>query len=162
MDGNEKRLTFAGGESESSGAVVSVPDTLVDPIGSAPKAGPLPIRFPALDGCRAVAAVGVFITHMGLLTGFIMRHEWIGQYMARMEVGVSIFFVLSGFLLYRPMVAARFAGDNPRRRDICQASDTADLPGLLGSAHDRGVRSQGAWIRGAPHRGCPLSVVAHL
>jgi peptidoglycan/LPS O-acetylase OafA/YrhL len=70
------------------------------------------IRFPALDGCRALAAFGVLITHVGLLSGFITRTPSVGPYLARMDVGVSIFFVLSGFLLYRPMVAARFAGES--------------------------------------------------
>lgn len=75
---------------------------------------PSPIRFPALDGCRALAAFGVVITHLGLLSGFISRHESVGRFMARMDVGVSVFFVLSGFLLYRPVIAARFAG-KPQR-----------------------------------------------
>ncbi len=73
-----------------------------------PKAGQ--IRFPALDGCRAIAAIGVLVTHVGLLSGYITRTPSVGPYLARMDVGVSIFFALSGFLLYRPMVAARFAG----------------------------------------------------
>ncbi len=76
--------------------------------------GDFPTRFPALDGCRALGAIGVFVTHLGLISGFISRHESVGRYMARMDVGVSIFFVLSGFLLYRPLVAARFAGRPPR------------------------------------------------
>ncbi|MGB3412321.1 MAG: acyltransferase [Microthrixaceae bacterium] len=76
--------------------------------------GSSPVRFPALDGCRALAAIGVVITHLGLISGFISRHESVGRFMARMDVGVSVFFVLSGFLLYRPIVAARFAGKEPR------------------------------------------------
>lgn len=67
-------------------------------------------HIPALDGCRAVAAMGVLITHVGLLTGYISRTPEIGPYLARMDVGVTIFFALSGYLLYRPFVAARFAG----------------------------------------------------
>lgn len=101
-----------GSDPDGSGSVVEVEDL------SSPTArvmsGPSPIRFPALDGCRALAAVGVVVTHLGLITGFISRHEPIGRFMARMDVGVSIFFVLSGFLLYRPIVAARFAGKPPR------------------------------------------------
>ncbi|MEX0768848.1 MAG: acyltransferase, partial [Microthrixaceae bacterium] len=68
------------------------------------------MRLPALDGCRALAAVGVLITHVSLLSGFSNRSTTLGPYLARMDVGVSVFFVLSGFLLYRPFVAARFAG----------------------------------------------------
>ncbi|MEI7886469.1 MAG: acyltransferase [Actinomycetes bacterium] len=70
------------------------------------------IRFPALDGCRALAALGVLITHVSLLSGFSNRSAVLGPYLARMDVGVSVFFVLSGFLLYRPFVAARFAGES--------------------------------------------------
>ncbi len=68
------------------------------------------IRFPALDGLRAMAAMGVLVTHVALLSGYASRSTTVGPYLARMDVGVSIFFVLSGFLLYRPFVAARLAG----------------------------------------------------
>lgn len=67
-------------------------------------------RFPAADGARAVAAFGVVLTHVGLLSGFNFEHPLVGQYLARTEVGVSIFFVLSGFLLYRPMAVRHLAG----------------------------------------------------
>ena len=80
---------------------------------------PLPpgrVHYPTLDGCRALAAMGVLVTHVGLLSGYITRTPGIGPYLARMDVGVSIFFVLSGFLLYRPVVAARF--ENRQRGDV--------------------------------------------
>src|SRR4051794_25710035 len=38
-----------------------------------------------------------------------------GRYTARMDVGVTVFFVISGFLLYRPFVAARLDGRAPPR-----------------------------------------------
>ncbi len=72
-------------------------------------------RFPAADGCRALAAFGVVLTHVGLLSGFNFAHPAIGTYFARADVGVSIFFVLSGFLLYRPFAVRRFAGEQPGR-----------------------------------------------
>jgi peptidoglycan/LPS O-acetylase OafA/YrhL len=66
--------------------------------------------FPALDGARALAAIGVLINHVGVLSGFNGRNlEW-GPYVARADVGVSVFFVLSGFLLYRPFVVDRLQG----------------------------------------------------
>ncbi|MDQ2678578.1 MAG: acyltransferase [Actinomycetota bacterium] len=74
------------------------------------------VHYPTLDGCRALAAIGVLVTHVGLLSGYITRTPGIGPYLARMDVGVSIFFVLSGFLLYRPVVAARF--ENRQRGDV--------------------------------------------
>lgn len=67
-------------------------------------------RFPAADGCRALAAFGVLLTHVGLLSGFNFQNPQLGAYFARTDVGVSIFFVLSGFLLYRPFAVRRFAG----------------------------------------------------
>lgn len=71
------------------------------------------VHLQALDGCRALAALGVLVTHVALLSGYAARNEVVGPYLARMDVGVSIFFVLSGFLLYRPFVAARLRGDHP-------------------------------------------------
>ena len=68
-------------------------------------------RFPAADGCRALAAFGVLLTHVGIQSGYTFFHPSIGRFFARADVGVSIFFVLSGFLLYRPFVVRRFAGE---------------------------------------------------
>lgn len=67
-------------------------------------------RLPALDGARAVAALGVLVNHVGVLSGFNGRNPELGQFVARADVGVSVFFVLSGFLLYRPFVSDRLAG----------------------------------------------------
>ena len=39
----------------------------------------------------------------------------IAPYVARLDVGVTIFFLLSGFLLYRPFVQARRQGGRSRR-----------------------------------------------
>ena len=80
--------------------------------GSASAAGTAPPRehFPALDGFRALAAIGVLLAHVALLSGLNVRKPGLGHYLARADVGVSIFFLLSGFLLYRPFVAARLAG----------------------------------------------------
>lgn len=66
--------------------------------------------FPALDGARALAALGVLVNHVGVLSGFNGRSATWGPYLARADVGVSIFFVLSGFLLYRPFLVDRFQG----------------------------------------------------
>ncbi len=63
-------------------------------------------HFPTFDGYRAVAVVAVVVTHVSFVTGANLRSP-LGQYFARLDVGVSIFFVISGFLLYRPFVVAR-------------------------------------------------------
>ena len=73
-------------------------------------------RFPLLDGVRAIAALSVVGVHISDASGFSER-EIIGQLGGRLNVGVTIFFVLSGFLLYRPFLAARVLGrPAPRTR----------------------------------------------
>jgi peptidoglycan/LPS O-acetylase OafA/YrhL len=66
------------------------------------------VKFPCFDGFRALAAISVLITHVAYLSGFDI-HSGFGAFTARMDVGVAVFFMISGFLLYRPFVAARIA-----------------------------------------------------
>jgi peptidoglycan/LPS O-acetylase OafA/YrhL len=66
-------------------------------------------RFPMLDGVRAIAALSVVVLHVSDRSGF-SQHQIVGALTARLNVGVALFFVLSGFLLYRPFVAARVDG----------------------------------------------------
>ncbi len=54
---------------------------------------------PALDGLRAVAAGAVLLTHVAFRTGQTQAGAG-GAVLARLDVGVAVFFVLSGFLLY--------------------------------------------------------------
>ncbi len=61
------------------------------------------------DGLRAVAALLVVVVHVSFASGYTFRHS-LGEYTARGEIGVSVFFLISGFLLYRPFVASAFAG----------------------------------------------------
>jgi peptidoglycan/LPS O-acetylase OafA/YrhL len=68
-----------------------------------------PTRFPCFDGLRAFAALAVIGVHTTFVSGFTGR-SGIGNYTSRLEIGVSVFFVISGFLLYRPFAAAHFAG----------------------------------------------------
>ena len=72
---------------------------------SAPPAG----RVAALTGIRAVAAILVVITHAAYTTGKY-THGYTGLVFSRMEIGVPIFFALSGFLLFRPWVKAAAEG----------------------------------------------------
>jgi peptidoglycan/LPS O-acetylase OafA/YrhL len=67
------------------------------------------VSFPCFDGFRAIAALSVLVTHVGFVSGFNQRSR-LGAFTARMDVGVAVFFVISGFLLYRPFVAARLDG----------------------------------------------------
>ncbi len=84
-------------------AVGASDDTPADPPGGL---GSSSGRFAGFDGVRGLAALGVLVTHVGLKVGFTTR-DVTGNYLARLDVGVAIFFVLSGFLLYRPFVARR-------------------------------------------------------
>ena len=61
--------------------------------------------FPLLDGYRALAAFMVLTTHVAFNTGAIFLPV-VGPLMGRMDFGVTLFFLLSGFLLYRPWAKA--------------------------------------------------------
>lgn len=68
-----------------------------------------PDRVASLTGVRAVAATLVVATHAAYTTGKY-THGYAGLVYSRMEIGVPIFFALSGFLLFRPWVQAAAAG----------------------------------------------------
>ncbi|MGK2866979.1 MAG: acyltransferase family protein [Mycobacterium sp.] len=66
-------------------------------------------RVAALTGVRAVAALLVVLTHAAYTTGKYPQGYY-GLALSRAEIGVPIFFVLSGFLLFRPWVKAAADG----------------------------------------------------
>ncbi len=65
--------------------------------------------FPALNAVRAVGALAVVATHVGFDTGEIGVGAH-GAVLSRLDFGVALFFVISGFLLSRPFFLAREAG----------------------------------------------------
>ncbi len=73
-------------------------------------------RVDSLTGIRAVAALLVVLTHAAYTTGKYPQ-GYLGLIYSRMEIGVPIFFVLSGFLLFAPWVkAVASAGPPPSVR----------------------------------------------
>jgi peptidoglycan/LPS O-acetylase OafA/YrhL len=90
----------------------AAPDALKPPPGNP--------RFPLFDSLRGLAALAVVLTHVGLASGANGSAVY-GALTARLDVGVTMFFVLSGFLLYRPFVAARLEDrPAPRVRDYAR------------------------------------------
>ncbi len=58
---------------------------------------------------RGIAATGVLVSHVAFTTGFVSTPFW-GGWLSRMEGFVSLFFVLSGFVLFRPYAVASALG----------------------------------------------------
>ncbi|MGA8047790.1 MAG: acyltransferase [Dermatophilaceae bacterium] len=95
-----------------------------------PARRPLLPHLQELEAWRALAAIAVMLTHAGFLSGATGRDVLPG-FLARMEMGVALFFVLSGFLLYRPHAIAVTRGTAP--------------PGLRRYAVRRAARIVPAW-----------------
>lgn len=76
----------------------SVPEAFTPPPGNP--------RFPLFDGLRAIAALTILGTHT-IFAAFYTSTGALGPWTANLDIGVPIFFVISGFLLYRPFVSAR-------------------------------------------------------
>lgn len=83
---------------------------------STPLRGPgtLPVREPqarqaSLTGLRALAALMVVGTHASFATG-ALNLGYLGSLLGHLDIGVPIFFALSGFLLFRPWVRAAARG----------------------------------------------------
>jgi peptidoglycan/LPS O-acetylase OafA/YrhL len=78
-----------------------------DGLSVAPSSG---VHLAGVEGLRALAAGSIVIVHVW---GFSMPHgvvlgsgQWIADAISSLSVGVTLFFTLSGFLLYRPFAAS--------------------------------------------------------
>jgi peptidoglycan/LPS O-acetylase OafA/YrhL len=92
-------------------AMMVTADTAAEPAVAPPPGNP---RFPLFDALRAIAALSVVVYH----TAFYARADQassVGALLARLNIGVAIFFVISGFLIYRPFAAARMEGRSAPR-----------------------------------------------
>jgi peptidoglycan/LPS O-acetylase OafA/YrhL len=66
------------------------------------------VHFDALDGYRALAALMVVLTHIATTTNSV--DGVVGRVLGRFDFGVPLFFLMSGFLLYRPWARAALEG----------------------------------------------------
>lgn len=95
---------------------------------SAPANLPVPPRLAELDVLRAVGAAAVVGHHVGFATGVTTNATW-GGWLARLDVGVALFFLLSGFLLFRPYALAAANGTaRPAARRYLWRRATRILP----------------------------------
>jgi peptidoglycan/LPS O-acetylase OafA/YrhL len=103
-----------------STAATTTPDVVAPPPGHP--------RFPLMDSLRALAALGVLVTHVTLFTG-VVQDNWWGAVPANAAMGVTVFFVLSGFLLYRPFFNAEMTeAPLPRTRDFLRRRALRIIP----------------------------------
>jgi peptidoglycan/LPS O-acetylase OafA/YrhL len=122
-------VTFRAGaprlRSTSSLPLIHVPDRLhmptADPLPSPdalPGRAPARPRFDALDGLRGLAALGVLVLHVWMFSYGDLHKPPKGVLdlvFGELRLGVQLFFVLSGFLIYRPFVGAALDGANGPR-----------------------------------------------
>src|SRR4051794_11634086 len=71
-------------------------------------------RFPLLDSVRAIAAIIVVTAHVAGPSGADSPGTFAQKFVTRASIAPALFFVVSGFLLYRPFVRARLL-DAPRQ-----------------------------------------------
>jgi peptidoglycan/LPS O-acetylase OafA/YrhL len=71
-------------------------------------------RIPGIQGVRAVSAASILVFHIWLFStspGQTVRHGPLYRYIyPSLPLGVTLLFILSGFLLYRPFAAAVMRG----------------------------------------------------
>ena len=69
-------------------------------------------RYPLFDSLRAIAALSVFTLHLPWVLRLLVAPDNAAQpYLRQLNIGVTVFFLISGFLLYQPFARSRYAGD---------------------------------------------------
>jgi peptidoglycan/LPS O-acetylase OafA/YrhL len=81
--------------------------------GAAPVAVRARPHYPCFDGLRTIAVLSAIMTHVGFVTGATEQSRHYGEYLAHLEIGPALFFLISGFLLYRPYISAHVADRAP-------------------------------------------------
>ena len=84
-------------------------------------------RFPLIDGMRAIAVACVVVVHVA--AQYRIGDSLDGRLLSHLNLGVTIFFLISGFLLYRPFIAHRTGGPPaPRALDYFRRRALRILP----------------------------------
>lgn len=68
-------------------------------------------RFQLVDAMRAIAACSVLVLHVAGAADKLGPHAFGSSYLQRLNVGVWIFFVISGFVLFRPFAVSHLRGE---------------------------------------------------
>jgi peptidoglycan/LPS O-acetylase OafA/YrhL len=94
-----------------TGPLTQVREPVARPAHASPPSFPRP-RQSSLTGLRGLAALLVIGTHAAFATGKLTP-DYLGALYGRLEIGVPIFFALSGFLLFEPWVRAAATDSAP-------------------------------------------------
>ena len=85
----------------------------------------------ALDSLRGFSTILIVVYHTSFVSGYTVAHaNSIGAYIDRLNIGVAIFFVLSGFLIFRPFAHSLIHGSPlPKTRNYYLKRASRILPG---------------------------------
>jgi peptidoglycan/LPS O-acetylase OafA/YrhL len=138
-------------------------------------------RFPCLDAYRAIGMVMILVFHAAYATGFLSSDTPVARrlapWLARLDVGVPVFLVLSAFLLFRPYARAILdGGPLPDTRQFLRRRFLRILPAywaalaVIGIAVGFDVHGLGNWVAnilllpaiGVPAEVCPPASPCHV
>jgi len=88
-------------------------------------------RNSALDSLRGLSTILIVVYHISFFSGHTVAHaNSSGAYIDRLNIGVAIFFVLSGFLIFRPFAHSLIHGSPlPKTRNYYLKRAARILPG---------------------------------
>ncbi len=88
-------------------------------------------RNSALDSLRGLSTILIVVYHISFVSGHTVAHaNSSGAYIDRLNIGVAIFFVLSGFLIFRPFAHSLIHGSPlPKTRNYYLKRASRILPG---------------------------------